>query len=97
VRSRSASDASRWRSIYSVFVSSETAPNVQQAYDAAWADWELAPWRFISFWSHPVQYRHKDLFDDLSARNLQYGGFRIERQKNRTRVAVRVLLPVHAG
>ena len=63
------------------FVSVRDGPNVQQAYDAAWADWELAPWRFITFWSHPVQYRHKDLFDDLSARNLQYGGFRIERQK----------------
>ena len=63
------------------FVAVRDGPNVQQAYDAAWANWELAPWRFITFWSHPVQYRHKDLFDDLSARNLQYGGFRIERQK----------------
>src|SRR6266576_1875926 len=63
------------------FVSVRDGPNVQQSYAAAWADWELGPWRFISFWSHPVQYRHKDLFDDLSARNLQYGGFRIERQK----------------
>ena len=81
MRSRSASDASRWRSIYSVSSPVRDGPNVQQAYDAAWVDWELAPWRFITFWSHPVQYRHKDLFDDLSARNLQYGGFRIERQK----------------
>ena len=31
-------------------------PNVRQAYDAAWFDWEKDPWRVISFWSEPVIY-----------------------------------------
>jgi hypothetical protein len=62
------------------FVSIRDGPNVQQAYDAAWVDWELVPWRFITFWSFPVQYRHQHVFDDFSNSNLQYGGFRIERQ-----------------
>jgi Alginate export len=62
------------------FVSIRDGPNVQQAYDAAWVDWELALWRFITFWSFPVQYRHKHPFDDFSDSNLQYGGFRVERQ-----------------
>ncbi len=62
------------------FVSIRDGPNVQQAYDAAWVDWELALWRFITFWSFPVQYRHQHVFDDFSDSNLQYGGFRVERQ-----------------
>jgi len=62
------------------FVSIRDGPNVQQAYDAAWVDWELALWRFITFWSFPVQYRHKHVFDDFSDTDLQYGGFRVERQ-----------------
>jgi len=62
------------------FVSIRDGPNVQQAYDAAWVDWELALWRFITFWSFPVQYRHNHPFDDFSDTDLQYGGFRVERQ-----------------
>src|SRR4029077_5883305 len=62
------------------FVSIRDGPNGQQAYDAAWVDWELALWRFITFWSFPVQYRHQHVFDDFSDSNLQYGGFRVERQ-----------------
>jgi hypothetical protein len=62
------------------FVSIRDGPNVQQAYDAAWVDWEVASWRFIAFWSFPVQYRHDHPFDDFSDSNLQYGGLRIERQ-----------------
>jgi len=60
------------------FVSVRDGPNVRQAYDAVWLDWEKDSWRFITFWSHPVQYRHVHPFDDLSSRDLQYGGFRVE-------------------
>jgi hypothetical protein len=61
------------------FVSVRDGPNVRQAYDAIWADWELSPWRIISFWSWPVQYRTYNPFDDFSNEHLQYGGFRVER------------------
>ena len=60
------------------FVSARDGPNVRQAYDAVWADWESGPWRLISFWSHPVQYGAAT-FDDTSNGHLQYGGVRIER------------------
>jgi hypothetical protein len=62
------------------FVSIRDGPNVQQAYDAVWVDWEQDLWRFIGFWSQPVQYRHEHPFDDFSDTNFQYGGFRVERQ-----------------
>ena len=61
------------------FISARDGPNVRQAYDAVWADWEHKPWRFIAFWSHPVQYLPNDPFDDYSNGHVQYGGFRVER------------------
>jgi len=62
------------------FVSVRDGPNVRQAYDAAWVDWEQQKWRFIGFWSLPVQYRHEHYFDDFSDEHFQYGGVRAERQ-----------------
>src|ERR1700758_620936 len=62
------------------FVSIRDGPNVRQAYDAAWLDWEQQRWRFIGFWSMPVQYRNEHFFDDFSSEHFQYGGARIERQ-----------------
>jgi hypothetical protein len=62
------------------FVSVRDGPNVRQAYDAAWLDWEQGQWRFIGFWSMPVQYRHEHFFDDISSEHFQYGGVRAERQ-----------------
>jgi hypothetical protein len=63
------------------FVSVRDGPNVRQAYDAAWLDWEQGPWRLITFWSQPVQYRSEHPFDDFSDQHLQFGAFRVERQK----------------
>jgi alginate export protein len=60
------------------FVSVRDGPNVRQAFDAAWLDWEQGPWRFITFWSQPVQYRSEHPLDDFSDRHLQYGGVRLE-------------------
>jgi hypothetical protein len=62
------------------FVSVRDGPNVRQSYDAAWADYEHGQWRFISFYSHPVQDRDLRPFDDYSSGRLTYGGFRVERQ-----------------
>jgi hypothetical protein len=62
------------------FVSIRDGPNVQQAFDALWLDWERDLWRVIAFWSRPVQYRHEHPFDDFSADDFQFGGFRVERK-----------------
>jgi alginate export protein len=62
------------------FISVRDGPNVRQSYDAAWADYERGRWRFISFYSHPVQDRDLRPFDDFSSPRLAYGGFRVERQ-----------------
>jgi Alginate export len=62
------------------FVSVRDGPNVRQSYDAAWADYEKGPWRFIAFYSHPVETRDLRAFDDFSSGRLTYGGVRAERQ-----------------
>jgi hypothetical protein len=62
------------------FVSARDGPNVRQSYDAAWADYETGPWRFISFYSQPVQNRDLRAFDDYSSGHLTYGGVRVERK-----------------
>jgi hypothetical protein len=62
------------------FVSVRDGPNVRQSYDAVWIDYEKGPWRYISFYSHPVQDRDVRPFDDYSSPRLSYGGFRVERQ-----------------
>jgi hypothetical protein len=62
------------------FVSVRDGPNVRQAYDAVWLDWEQREWRFIGFWSMPVQYRNEHPFDDHSDEHFQYGGLRAERK-----------------
>ncbi len=60
------------------FVSVRDGPNVRQAYDALWADYEIGDWRIISFASHPTQYRNDTAFDDYSGHNLVLDGFRVE-------------------
>ncbi|HEX7815075.1 alginate export family protein [Dyella sp.] len=62
------------------FVSVRDGPNVRQSYDAAWADYEKGRWRFITFYSQPVQTRDERIFDDSSSRNLTFSGLRVERQ-----------------
>jgi hypothetical protein len=56
------------------FVSVRDGPNVRQSYDAAWADYENGPWRFITFYSLPVQVRDATIFDDYSSVNRQTFG-----------------------
>jgi hypothetical protein len=60
------------------FISVRDGPNVRQSYDAVWADYEHGDWRFISFYSQPVQNRDLRAFDDYSSNHLTYGGVRAE-------------------
>jgi hypothetical protein len=62
------------------FVSTRDGPNVRQAYDALWGDYEIGNWRIISFVSHPTQYLNNAAFDDYSDRHLVLDGFRVERR-----------------
>jgi hypothetical protein len=62
------------------FVSLRDGPNLRQSFDAAWINYELAPWRFIAFASHPVQYQHDEHFDDTSNRHFAFHTLRVERQ-----------------
>ncbi|MBJ9593007.1 alginate export family protein [Burkholderia seminalis] len=61
------------------FVSVRDGPNVRQAFDAVWADYEIGPWRLIGYATRPVQYRDDAVFDDVSNRHLRFDGVRIER------------------
>jgi hypothetical protein len=63
------------------FISIRNGPNVRQAFDAIWGDWESSQWRVISFWSEPVQYQDVGIFDDVANRHFQFGMFRIEDNK----------------
>jgi hypothetical protein len=62
------------------FVSVRDGPNVRQSYDAGWADYENGPWRFITFYSHPVQVQDNQVFDDYSNSKQTFGGARLERK-----------------
>ena len=62
------------------FISVRDGPNVRQAYDAIWGDYERGDWRLSAFVSRPVQYRDASAFDDVSNRHLAYGGVRVQRQ-----------------
>ncbi|WP_413197771.1 alginate export family protein [Pararobbsia alpina] len=62
------------------FISVRDGPNVRQAYDAVWADYEYEKWRFIGYATRPVQYRDISAFDDTSNRHLTFSGVRFERQ-----------------
>jgi len=61
------------------FVSVREGPNVRLSYDAAWIDYEHGPWRFISFYSQPVQDKDQAAFDDYSSTALTFSGVRLER------------------
>src|SRR6476620_11007286 len=45
------------------FVSVRDGPNVRQSWDAAWADYETDPWKFIALYSRPVQVLDDRAFD----------------------------------
>jgi len=62
------------------FISVRDGPNVRQAFDALWADYEYRKWRLIGYATQPVQNRDATVFDDVSNRDLTFSGVRFERQ-----------------
>ena len=62
------------------FVSVRDGPNIRQAFDAAWVDWESDSLRVIGFASQPVQYANVSDFDDYSDRHLRFNGLRVEKK-----------------
>lgn len=62
------------------FISVRDGPNVRQAFDALWADYEVGNWRFIGYLTQPVQYRDVTAFDDVSNHHLKFSGLRVERK-----------------
>lgn len=62
------------------FISVRDGPNVRQAFDAIWADYETGPWRWIAYATQPVQYRDDTDFDDVSNRGVTFSGVRVERK-----------------
>jgi len=61
------------------FIAVRDGPNVRQAFDAVWADYELYDWRFIGYITQPVQYRNGANFDDSSNHGQTFDGLRVER------------------
>jgi hypothetical protein len=62
------------------FISDRDGPNVRQAYDAAWGEYERAAWKLIAFYTQPVQDQDRRIFDDYSSGRLTFSGVRVERQ-----------------
>lgn len=62
------------------FIAVRDGPNVRQAFDGVWADWEHGPWRLIGYVTQPVQNRSVDSFDDYSNGHLTLNGIRLEYQ-----------------
>lgn len=62
------------------FIAVRDGPNVRQAFDALWADYEYRKWRFIAYATQPVMTRSASTFDDVSNRDLTFSGVRFERQ-----------------
>jgi hypothetical protein len=63
------------------FVSDRDGPNVRQSFDAAWGDYEFGPWKFIAFFSHPVQIpdQGEQPFVDYSSEANTFGVVRVQR------------------
>ena len=62
------------------FIAVRDGPNVRQAFDGVWADWEHGPWRLIGYVTQPVQNRSVDSFDDRANGHLTLNGIRLEHQ-----------------
>jgi hypothetical protein len=63
------------------FVAVRDGPNVRLSFDAAWLDYEIYPWRFIGFYSQPVQNPIPSYaFDNYSNGQQTFSGVRMERK-----------------
>jgi Alginate export len=63
------------------FVSDRDGPNVRQSFDAAWGDYQNGPWKFIAFYSQPVQIPDmgENLFGDYSSGGNTFSVVRVQR------------------
>ena len=61
------------------FVSVRDGPNLRQAYDAAYADYQRGAWRATGAYARPVQIRDLRAFDDSSDGRLTVRGVLIRR------------------
>jgi alginate export protein len=66
------------------FVSVRDGPNVRQSFDAAWGEYEIGPWKFIAFYSRPVQVLDERAFDDTSSPNETFSVARVQRKLSDT-------------
>ena len=66
------------------FVSVRDGPNVRQSFDAAWADYEIGPWKFIALYSRPVQVLDDRAFDDYSSSSQTFSVARVQRKLSDT-------------
>jgi Alginate export len=66
------------------FVSVRDGPNVRQSWDAGWADYVIGPWKFIGFYSQPVQVLDDRVFDDYSSDSQTVSVARVERKLSDT-------------
>src|SRR5262249_33291794 len=55
-------------------------PNLRQSFDAAWGDYEIGPWKFIAFYSRPVQVLDERAFDDYSSNSETFSVARVQRR-----------------
>jgi hypothetical protein len=64
------------------FVSDRDGPNVRQSFDAAWGEYEKGPWKFIAFYSQPVQIYDfgAQPFDNYSSGANTFSVVRAERE-----------------
>lgn len=62
------------------FISLRDGPNVRQSFDALWTDYTINKWKFIIFYSQPVQARNLRCFDDYSSSAFTFSIFRVQRQ-----------------
>jgi hypothetical protein len=63
------------------FVSNRDGPNVPQSFDAAWGDYQIGSWKFITFYSQPVQVRDLGAqpFEDFSSDDFTFSMARVQR------------------
>jgi hypothetical protein len=57
---------------------------VRQSWDAAWADYETGPWKFIALYSRPVQVLDDRAFDDYSSSSQTFSVARVQRKLSDT-------------
>jgi hypothetical protein len=64
------------------FVSDRDGPNVRQSFDAAWGDYANGPWKFITFYSQPVQIYNLGAqpFDSYSSGAFTFDVVRAQRE-----------------